>query len=116
MCIVRLDTEQEKMGCGMASGCARPPVDQVSGGLQCVRPEAQRHGSVKKQGADTVVERSEDALGSAILLGSVGAGETQNGAVCCEEGPKGVVVELLAIIGLERKDRASELNLGESMK
>jgi len=71
---------------------------------------------MKKQGADAVVERSEDALGSAILLGSVGAGETQNGAVCCEEGPKGVVVELLAIIGLERKDRASELNLGESMK
>ena len=116
MCIVRLDTEQEKMGCGMASGCARPPVDQVSGGLQCVRPEVQRHSSVKKQGADAVVERSEDALGSAILLGSVGAGETQNGAVCCEEGPKGMVVEILAIIGLERKDRASELNLGESMK
>jgi hypothetical protein len=95
------------MGCGMASGYAGLPVDQVSGGLQCVRPEAQRHVSV---------ERSEDALGTTILLGSVGAGETQNRAVCCEEGSKGMVVELLAIISLERKDRASELNLGESMK
>lgn len=116
VCIVRLDTEEEKMGCGMAAGCAGPPVDQVSGGLQCIRPEAQRHVSVKKHGADAVVERSEDVLGTTILLGSVGAGETQNGAMCCEEGSKGMVVELLAIISLERKDRASELNLGESMK
>ena len=116
VCIVRLDIEQEKMGCGMASGCARPPVDQVSSGLQCVQPEAQRHGSVKKHGADAVVERSEDALGSAILLGSVGACEAQDGATRSEEGPKGMVFELLAIVGLERQDRVPELNLGESMK
>lgn len=58
-----------------------PAVEQVCGSAKSFGPEARRHGSVKEECAEAVVESSEGTLSLAILLASVGAREAEVGAV-----------------------------------
>ena len=53
-------------------GCARAAIQEVGGGVECVRPERGWHGSVEKHGAHTIIQGVENALGTAILLRCVG--------------------------------------------
>ena len=64
---------------------------------------------MEKESAYTVVESAEDALGTTVLLGGVGAGEAEDGAVGCEKSAKGGVVELFPVVGLEGEDGATKL-------
>ena len=51
-----------------------------------------------------------------VLLGHVGAGETQNDPARGEEGAECSVVELVTVICLERQDRLAKLRLHKGMK
>lgn len=114
--VVRLGAEKEKERCGMATRCAWSAVEQVNSGVQGVRPKREWQGGVQKHGAYAIVESAEDAFGSAILLGGVGAGEAEDNAMCGEERAKNGVVELTSVVRLKRQDRPSELRLNECME
>ena len=52
----------------------------------------------------------ENALGATVLLGSVGASQTEGGAVRGEKCVKSDVVKLFSVISLEGKYGATELS------
>ena len=100
----------------MAARGARASVEEMCCSVQRIRPERRRHGGVYEHRANTVIESAQDALGAAILLRGVWAGETKDDAMSSEKGAKRLVVELLAIVLLERKNGATELSLHERME
>ena len=100
----------------MAAGSARPSVEKIGGCVERVGPECERHAGMDEHGASAVVEGAQDPFGTAVLLGSVGTGETQNDAARGEEGAECSVVELVTVICLERQDRPAKLRLHKGMK
>jgi hypothetical protein len=66
---------------------------------------------VNEQGANAIVESSEDTLGFAILLGGVRARETQVNAAGCKHSGEGMIDELGVVISLNRFDGKAELCL-----
>jgi hypothetical protein len=75
-------------------------VKEERGGGESVRPKPRRDVGVEQQRADTVVKSANNALSTAILLGRVGASETEDGAVRREEVADSSVVKFFAIISL----------------
>lgn len=75
-------------------------VKEESGGGKSVRPKPRGDVGVKQQRADTVVKSANDALSTAILLGRVGASETEDGAVRRKEVADRGIVKFFAIISL----------------
>ena len=59
-------------------------IEQVGGSAEGFSPEARRHGSVKEECVDTIVEGSQGTLSFAILLASVRAQEAEVGVVVRE--------------------------------
>jgi len=100
----------------MAAGSARPSVEKIGGCVERVGPERERHAGMDEHGASAVIEGAQDPFGTAVLLGSVGTGETQNDVACGQEGAERGVVELATIVSLERHDRPPELSLHKSIK
>ena len=64
---------------------------------------------MKEQRANAVIKSAENALGAAVLLGSVGASQTEDGAVRGEKCAKSDVVKLFSVISLECEYGATEL-------
>jgi hypothetical protein len=77
------------------------PVEKMRGSAQRFDPEACRCRGVEEQSTNTVVKRARDALGSAVLLAGVGAGEAHDRVMGGEEGAHGSVVKLLPIVSLK---------------
>jgi hypothetical protein len=88
-----------------------PAVQKKGGRGESFGPELRRHGCVGEHGSDCFVEGAQHALGAAILRRSVGARHAQGNAMAVEEGAGGVIVELAAIVGLERENREVEVIL-----
>ena len=65
---------------------------------------------MKQQRADTVVKSANDALSAAILLGRVGAGEAQDGAMRREKVADSSVVKLFTVVSLKCEDGTTELS------
>ena len=82
------------------AGMARPPVQQVGGSVESPGPEARRHGGVKQESANAVVQSAQHTLGLAVLLTCVGAGEAKDRAVFREKRAHGVTVEFATIVTL----------------
>ena len=100
----------------MTTRCAGTTVQQIGSDAQRIGPERGWHGSVEKRGAHTIIQCAENAVGTAVLLRCVGAGEAQHDPTRSQEGAKHLVVELTAIVGLEGENRASELCVDEDME
>jgi hypothetical protein len=83
-------------------------VEEMCSGVHGLCPVAGRERRLEEKAADHV-GGANDAFGSAVLERGVGARETQLDAMGDEEGSRGVVVELMAIITLEGMDRTMEL-------
>ena len=60
---------------------ARAPVEQVGGRGEIFGPPSRGHGGVEKEGSDSIVESTEDALCLPILLGSIGECEAKKRAM-----------------------------------
>ena len=65
---------------------------------------------MKEERAHAVVESAESSLRLAVLLTSIRAGETQDGAVGGKESACGVTVELATVVSLDREDRQLKLS------
>lgn len=56
-------------------GMTWSPVDQIGCCIESFGPEPDGNGCVEEEGAYAVIERTQDTLGFAVLLHSVGARE-----------------------------------------
>jgi hypothetical protein len=99
---------QGKMGSGVAHRLRGEAVEKMCGGVQGLYPVAGRERRLEEKATDHVGGGANDAFGPVVLRRGVGARGTQLNAMG-EEGARGVVVELAAIITLEGTDRATEL-------
>jgi hypothetical protein len=77
------------------------PVKEITGGCKGLGPICHRHGRVEKQGLHRVVKGVKNAFSFAILCRGVRTREAHKGAVGCEEGGRGVVDKLRAVISLK---------------
>ena len=98
--VVGRSTEEELVGGARCHGTTRPSVEQVSGCVKGFGPKPSGHGCVEQKSTNTVVERTQGALGFPVLLASVWAREAKVCAVVSEEGANGSAVELTSIICL----------------
>jgi hypothetical protein len=91
-------------------------VEEMCSIVQGLYPVAGRERRLKEEVADHVGGGANDVFGPAVLGRGVGARETQLNVVS-EEGVRGGVVKLSAIITLKGTNRAMELggDLGEEV-
>ena len=47
---------------------AWPPIEQIGGGRQCIRPEGRRDGGLEQQRANAIIECADNALCTSVLL------------------------------------------------
>jgi hypothetical protein len=114
--VIGSDTEEESIGCFIATRTARAPVEKICGCRKGVRPERAREGSLEHECTNAIIEGAKDAFGTPVLLGCVRARETQRNAMFSIECTRGRVVKLLAIICLHTNDRTLKLRLNKGMK
>jgi hypothetical protein len=84
-------------------------VEEMGSGVQGLCPVACRERRLKEEAADRVGGGVNDVFGPVVLGRSVRAREAQLNAVGEEEGTRGGVVELSAIVILQGTNRATEL-------
>ena len=56
----------------IAVGATRAPIEQVGGCRKGIRPERGREGSLEQEGADTIIDGTQNPFGTPVLLGCVG--------------------------------------------
>jgi len=95
---------KQEIWSGVIARSARPTIEEVGSGLQSIRPECGRHGGMEEHRANAIIQCAQNTLGAAILWRHVRAGETENDAARGEEGSESGIVELLAVVRLERQD------------
>jgi hypothetical protein len=100
---------QGEVGSREAHRLGGKTVEEVGGGVQALCPVAGRERRLEEKAADHVGGGANHALCPAVLGGGVGARETQLNATGEEEWPRGMVVELAAVVALQSTDRALEL-------
>ena len=101
---------QGEVGSRVAHRLGGKTVEKVGGGVQGLCPVAGRERRLEEEAAEHISGGADHAFGSAVLCRGVGARETQLDAMSEEEGARGVVIELAAIVTLQSTDRATKLS------
>ena len=84
-------------------------VQEVGGGGEGLRPVGGREGGLEQKTTEHVVCGADHTLSPTILRRGVGAGESELNAVREEKGARGRVIELPAVVALNRANRTTEL-------
>jgi hypothetical protein len=71
---------------------------------------------VEQQGTHSFIQCTQNALGLAILLAGIGAGEADDSTVGRQEGVHGGVIKLAAVVCLQRKNGPLKLSLNIGKK
>jgi hypothetical protein len=98
----------DKVGSRVAHRLRVEAVEEMGSGVQGLCPVAGRERRLKEETTDHVGGGANDAFDPTVLGRSVRAQEAQLNAVG-EEGARGGVVELLAIVTLQGMNRVTEL-------
>jgi hypothetical protein len=94
---------------GRADHLGREVVQQICGDVEPFYSVASQNRSLKKQGAQHVIDGAKDALGFTVLQRSVGTRHPQKYPFGAEECVRGCVIELTTIVSLDRFDGATKL-------
>jgi len=71
-----------------------------------------RHGCLKEQGANNIIDRANNAFGFTVLGRCVRAGHAEVNALGEKKMPSARVVELLPVVALYRFDAGAKLSGG----
>ena len=87
-------------------------------GVKGLNPIGWRHAGLKQQGASSVIDGMNHALGFTVLRRGVWGGHAQVNTVGEEKGARARVVELPAIVTLDGLDACAELgrHIGEKVR
>ena len=91
-------------------GFGRQNVKEGGRRGECLDPVGGRHGGLKQQGANNIIDGADNALSFTILRRGVGAGHAEMDALSEEKGPSAGIVELLAIVALNGLHRGTKLS------
>lgn len=114
--IIRRCAEEELEGGAVLARSTRASIEKICGRGKCIWPKRWRKGGLEHESAKPVVERAQDAFGTPILLGSIGASQAQVNAMLSKERTRCRVIKLLPVVSLEALNGALELGANESMK
>jgi hypothetical protein len=98
--IIRRGTKESMVWSRSRGGSGRKTVEQVGGGLETLRPEAQGQRGLDQKGAHDIVRGTNHPLSLAISGRSVRTRHTQLNTPR-EEGVGGVVIELALVVTLD---------------
>jgi hypothetical protein len=108
------DSMEGEVWVGRADRLSGEAVQQICGGVEPFCPVASRDRSLKKHGAQHIIDGVEDALDFTILWRSVGTRHPQKYPFGGEEGARGDVIELTAIVALDSSKTMMEGPLCQS--
>jgi len=77
--------------------------------VESLDPVGWRHGGLKQQGANNIIDGANNAFSFTILRRSVGAGHAEMNAAGEEECPGAGVVKLASVVTLDSFHRCGEL-------
>jgi hypothetical protein len=103
------DTVESDRRVGCVDHFAGKVVQQIYDSVEPFYPVVSQERSLKEQGANHVINGAESTLDFTVLWRSVGAGHPQNHPMSGEECSRGGIVELLAVVALDRFDGAAKL-------
>ena len=86
-------------------------------GVKGLNPIGWRHAGLKQQGASSVIDGMNHALGFTVLRRGVWGGHAQVNTVGEEKGARAGVVELTSVVALDGFDHHAELcaNIGDEV-
>jgi hypothetical protein len=97
-------------------GRGGPPVDQEHSGGKSLNPVGSKHGGMNQKCANSIVQGAKHPFNLAVLGGRVWTRSARQYATASQEGSRGVVDELGAIICLKTAYRTTELCVSISDK
>ncbi|WVZ58830.1 hypothetical protein U9M48_009058 [Paspalum notatum var. saurae] len=102
---------------GSWAGSGGETVEQVGGGVETLRPKANRKRSLEQKGAHDIISGANHALSLAVLRGGVGTRHAQLDTMREEEGAGGMIIELTPVVTLDDLNGEAELSrhLGEEV-
>jgi hypothetical protein len=104
-----VDTMEGEVWASHANHLGGEVVQQICGGVEPFYQVASLNRSLKKQGAQHIINGAEDPLGFTILRRSVGTRHPQKYPFGGEECARGGILELMAIVALDGFDGAAKL-------
>ena len=107
--VARRGTEKSVVWSGSRRSSGRKTVEQVGGGVEALSPEARGQRGLDQKGAHDVVRRANHPLSLAVLRRGIRTRHTQLNTSREEEGTRGVVIKLTAIVALDGLDVCAEL-------
>jgi hypothetical protein len=103
------DSMEGEVWVGHADRFGGEVIQQICGGVAPFYPVASRNRSLKKQGAQHIINGAEDALVFIILWRSVGRRHPQKYPFGDEECARGYIIELMTIVALDDFDGVVKL-------
>jgi hypothetical protein len=100
---------EKSIGNSEIDGLARPAVEEVCSGGECLGPIGGRHVCLEEESAGNVVDGAYSTLSFAVLRRGVGAGHAKVNTMACEKLDERRVDKLRAIVRLESNYRELEL-------
>jgi hypothetical protein len=102
------DSMEGKVWTGRADRLGGEAVQQICGGVEPFYPVASRNRSLKKQGAQHIIDGAEDVLNFTVLRRRVGTRHPQKYPFGDEECARGGVIKLTTIVALDDFDGAAQ--------
>lgn len=114
-------TEQELKRSDCTTCLTWSAIDEVSGSGQSLDPIGRRHADMNEKAADTVVQCPKDAFSLPILGRSVWTRKPKSDTMGGKMRTQSMVIELLAIVGLEGNQQGAHIGMeiqrtGESFR
>jgi hypothetical protein len=103
------DSMEGEVWVGRADRLGGEVVQQICGGVARFYPVASQNRSLKKQGAQHIINGAEDALDFTVMWRSVGTRHPQKCPFGGEECVRGGVIELMTIVTLDDFHGATKL-------
>ena len=110
------------MGAGGRNRLGGETIEEVGGSTETLNPIPRRERSLEKQGANNIINGTDDTLRFTILRRRVGTRHPELRAMGEQEGARRGVIKLTPIVGLDGLDGATELcsnvgkEIGQSVK
>jgi hypothetical protein len=103
------DSMEAKVWASHADRLGGETVQQICGSVEPFYPVASRNRRLKKQGAQHIIDGTDDTFGFTVLQRSVGTRHPQKCPFSGEECARGCVIELTAVVALDGFDGATKL-------
>jgi hypothetical protein len=111
-------TKKSEVGGGEREGFSRENIEEVCCHTEGSNPKGGWYTCVKEQGANDIVNGTNDAFSFAVLSGSVWTRHAKKNSVRCKKGSSTKIVKFTSIVVLESLNGNTKLgvDIGEEIR